>query len=98
MLKKSPDIADKRDIAEAQRGHHRQGPIHSGDPGMVTPFGVQHDHVKKHRVENDENQQHQILEQCADTLACAGFAEEVGNLAAQKLHLVASRLNIGGGA
>jgi hypothetical protein len=63
---------------------------------MVAPFGVQHDQVKEHGIENDdENQQHQVLEKRADILACAGFAEKVGNLAAQKFHLVAGRLNGG---
>jgi hypothetical protein len=44
-----------------------------------------------------EGNRHQIFEQRADIPGCAGLAEEVGNLAAQKLQLVVAGSMIGGG-
>ncbi len=38
MEKRAAQVRMKGNIAETQSGHHREGPVNTGDPGIVLPL------------------------------------------------------------
>jgi hypothetical protein len=87
--KNPSEIAGEGDIAEAQGGHDRQGPVDPRHPGVGVAF-IDRDPMKDDGVDgNDQEQKNQVLRQSANILTRRLFAEKVGNLTAKKLHLEA---------
>ena len=98
------EVAVERDVAEPERAHHGQRPVHAGQPRMRLAFDVQHDDVKndgEDRDDRDDERDH--LEQRADVPARLPLAQEVGELRNEQLHArsppprvgVSSRRNAG---
>ena len=57
MLNSRPMSVWNVDVAEAQGGHDRQGPVEPGDPGVFLALGVAHDQAESGGVQADGAQQ-----------------------------------------
>ena len=79
-------VAGEGDVTEAQGGHGRQGPVKTGDPGIIAVF-VDHQNVKDDAVENEKENQHQgELEEQPHVASLLTASEQKGKLCGHRLH------------
>ena len=76
------------DVAEPQRAHDRQGPVHPGEPRVGLPF-PRHDHMEEPPVQQDDpDQEGQKPQERRGLPGEAGLAGEPrGEVGAERLHL-----------
>ena len=54
------EIRCERNVAEAQRGHDREAPVHAGEPGLLLPL-VDHEEVEADGEERDDQHEDQEI-------------------------------------
>jgi len=67
------------DVAEAQRGHDREGPVHPRDPGVILPFRG-HDVMEDDAVDGHHAREHEHeIEELTEVAPGAGPLEKIAD-------------------
>ncbi len=85
--KQSPHVAVEGDVAEAEGGHHRKGPVDPRDPGVLLSLHVAHDEPKGGGEDRDGGQeQDQVAGQGLGVAPGLARGEDREELAGEVLH------------
>jgi len=80
----------KGDVPEPERRHHREGPVKTGDPGMVLPL-IGHQEMEDHAEDGHHDRQHKHeFEELAEVSPCAFSLEKVADHGGVELHCAPS--------
>ena len=79
-------IGMKGDVAETQGGHDGEGPVKTGQPGVIMSL-IGHNQVKKNAVNGEkQRQEDQVTQDEPDVLLGVQVSEEEEELMGYKLH------------
>jgi len=84
--KEPAQIRVKGDVAEAERRHHRQGPVHTGDPGVLLSLAY-HQKMEQDGVEGDHGRDNAHEFEQDLNVPLSRPVKKIGQLAEDKLHV-----------